>query len=182
MPEEIKEEIKEETNTAGKQEETQITKEAEATKEPKKKGPVRKFFKSFVDVKRWMAYDEVSGNVKTTFGLYRRLFTKSAKPVYHETYEESIARQNLTEAQLTTRKKAFLYSALSYFVFALCLFLYFVQLLLNKHLFAAFFDLILVGVLTLLAYHEHFWYMQMQKRKLGCNFHDWISFILRGAK
>lgn len=182
MPEEIKEEIK----TEGKKEETKaIVKEAKATKEakePKKKGPVRKFFKSFVDVKKWMAYDEVSGDVKTTFGLYRRLFTKSAKPVYHETYEESIARQNLTEAQLTARKKAFLYSAIAYFVFALCLFLYFIQILLNGHLFAAFFDLILVGVLSLLAYHEHFWYMQMQKRKLGCNFHDWISFILRRAK
>jgi hypothetical protein len=169
MPEEIKEEIK----TEGKKEES---------KETKKRGPVRKFFKSFVDVKRWMAYDEVSGNVKTTFGLYRRLFTSSTKPVYHETYEESIARQNLTEAQLIARKKAFLYSALSYFVFALCLFLYFIQILLNKHLFVALFDLILVSVLFLLAYHEHFWYMQMQKKKLGCNFHDWINFILRRAK
>jgi len=173
------EEIKEETKVEGKKEEA---KGIEETKKIKKKGPVRKFFKSFVDVKRWMAYDEVSGNVKTTFGLYHRLFSPRAKSVYHETYEESIARQNLTEAQLTARKKAFLYSALSYFVFALCLFLYFIQILLNKHLFAAIFDLVLVGILSMLAYHEHFWYMQMQKRKLGCSFHDWICFILRRAK
>jgi hypothetical protein len=52
----------------------------------------------------------------------------------------------------------------------------------NKHLFAACFVLVLASTLTLLAYHEHFWYMQMQKRKLGCNFHDWICFILRRAK
>lgn len=175
MPEEIKAEI----TTEEKKEATQAIKETKATK---KRGLVRRFFKSFVDVKTWMAYDEVSGNAKTTLGLYRRLFSPNTKPVYHETYEESIARQNLTEAQLAARKKIFLYSAFCYFGFALCLFLYFIYVLLNKHLFAACFNLVLVSTLTLLAYHEHFWYMQMQKKKLGCNFHDWVCFILRRSK
>ncbi|EKE01722.1 MAG: IcmV [uncultured bacterium] len=149
----------------------------------KKRGPIKKLFKSFVDVKKWMSYDEVVTNTKTTIGLFRRLISYS-KPeaIRHETYEEAVARLGMTEAQLLNRKKAFLYSALVYGAFALVLFIYLIYLLVNAYFFAAFFDLILACLLFLTAYLEHFWYMQMQKKKLGCGFQDWLNFILPRGK
>ena len=150
--------------------------------ETQKRKPVRSFFKSFVDVKRWMSYDELSTNVKSTLGLVRMVFSRSTKQPQPETYEESVARLNLTEEQLISRKKVFLYSALIYSFFAIGLFIYFIYLVVNSHLYAAAFDLILTGLITVTAYHEHLWYMQMQKRKLGCTFHDWLDFILQKNK
>ena len=151
-------------------------------KTPEEKRPVKKFFKSFVDVKKWAAYDEVSSHVKTTFGLFCKLFHPEKKIVRRETYEESIARLGLTEEQLANRKKVFLYSAFTYFIFAIGVLVYLIYLLMHKRLFASFFSFILVTLFFLTAYREHFWYMQMQQKKLGCNFYDWVNFVLKRTK
>ena len=145
----------------------------------KKRGPARAFFKSFVDVRKWVSYNEISANAKTTISLFRIFFSRSAKPVYKETYEESVIRLNMTDEQLANRKKIFLYSSLVYLAVAIVLFVYFVYLLVHLRLYPAFFDFILLVFISITAYREHFWYMQMQKRKLGCTFRDWLSFILR---
>lgn len=150
--------------------------------ETMKRKPVKSFFKSFVDVKRWVSYDELSINIKTTLNLMRRVFFRSTKKLQSETYEESVARLNLTEEQLTSRKKVFLYSAIIYLFFAIGLFAYFIYLLMGSHLYTAAFDLILVILIAVTAYREHLWYLQMQKRKLGCTFHDWLDFILQRNK
>ena len=78
----------------------------------KKRGPVKKFFKSFVDVKKWSSYDEVVSNTKTTWGLFRRLTSHGSQAVRHETYEEAIVRLGLTEEQIVKRKNNFLYSSI----------------------------------------------------------------------
>lgn len=150
--------------------------------EIKKRRPIRAFFKSFVNVSKWVSYDEVTGNVKLARGLLRRLFFRNLKAVNSETYEESVARLHLTAEQLQQRKKVFLYSALVYGMLALLLFIYFFYLLLNLRLLAAFIDLILLTLMTVSAYREHFWYMQMQEKKLGCSFNDWLAFVLRRTK
>ncbi|MDR1057014.1 MAG: type IVB secretion system protein IcmV [Coxiellaceae bacterium] len=148
------------------------------TAETPKRKPVRNFFKSFVDVKRWSSYDEVSTNAKTVWGLFRRL-TKRTQEIRQETYEEAVACLGLTPEQIILRKKNFLYAALIYWTFALGFLIYFIYLLIHLNLLASFLTFILVIVMSLTAYREHFWYMQMQKKKLGCRFHDWITFILK---
>ena len=150
--------------------------------EIKKRRPIRAFFKSFVNVRKWSSYDEVANNVKMTGGFLRRLFSRNFKVVNSETYEESVARLHLTAEQLQQRKKVFLYSALIYGVIAMLLFIYFIYLLINLRLLAAFLDLILLTLMTVSAYREHFWYMQMQEKKLGCSFNDWLAFVLRRTK
>ena len=145
----------------------------------KKRGPIKMFFKSFVDVRRWISYDEISTNAKTTFGLFKRFFSRREdRTIYQETYEESVIRLNMNDAQLARRKKIFLYSALVYLIFAIILFVHLVYLLVRMRLYTAFFDLVLLSFVSITAYREHFWYMQMQKRKLGCNFREWLYFVL----
>lgn len=144
----------------------------------RKSKPVRSFFKSFVDVKRWSSYDEVSAHTKTTVGLFRRLFSRSIKEVRHETYEEAIARLGLTPEQVIAKKKSLLQQAIIYGIFTLAFFVYFFYLLINIKLVAAGMMLILVVLMALSTYQEHFWYMQMHKKKLGCNFAEWLDFVL----
>ncbi len=148
----------------------------------RKFGFTRVFFRTFVDIKRWLNYDEVKGGLKTTVDLFNKFFSSRREPACRETYEESIARLNLNEMQLLNRKKVLLYSSLIYFFVAIVFFLYSCHQLISKHLFSGFMGLILVFFLAILAYREHFWYMQIRKKKLGCSFYDWLDFISRGAK
>lgn len=145
---------------------------------PKRK-PVRKFLKTFVDVKKWTSYDEVSSNVKNTASLFRRLIYTKPTEIRQETYEEAIVRLGLTAEQVVVRKNNFLHSALVYALFVVGFFAYFVYMAINFKILAACFSLLLMVLMTLATYREHFWYMQMQKKRLGCNFRDWLAFVLR---
>jgi len=145
-----------------------------------KRKPIRKFFKSFVNVKAWVSYDEIKSNTKNTWSLFQRLIYRGPKEgVRQETYEEAVIRLGLTPEQLLSRKRNFLYSALLYEAFAVAFFIYFIYLLVNLKIIASCLTLILVVLMSVVAYREHFWYMQMQKKKLGCNFKDWVGFILK---
>lgn len=147
--------------------------------EPPKKSVVGKFFKSFVDVKAWVSYAEIKTNAKSTYGLFARFFSnKTNKVIYKETFEEAVLRLNLTEEQINTRKKIFLYSALIYLFLALALIAYVLYLTIHSHLLLATFTLILTAFIVVLAYREHLWYLQMAKRRLNCNFAEWMRFMV----
>jgi len=146
--------------------------------EPPKKSRAGGFFKSFVDVKTWVSYDEIKTNTKSIYGLFARFFSsKVNKTIYKETFEEAILRLNLTEEQVNDRKKIFLYSALIYLSVALILIAYALYLAINSHILLAIFTLILTTFITTLAYREHLWYMQISKKKLGCSFAEWLEFV-----
>jgi intracellular multiplication protein IcmV len=148
--------------------------------EPPKKGIAGRFFKSFVDVKAWVSYDEVKTNTKTIYSLFARFFSKRPnKTIYQETFAEAVLRLNLTEKQINDRRKIFLYSALIYSCLSLALIAYAVYLMKKMLVVPAIFTLILTIFIVALTYREHLWYMQMSKRKLGCNFKEWLNFILR---
>jgi len=147
-----------------------------ATKKP---GLTKKFFKSFVDVKKWSSYDEVSANTKTTWTMFQRLIYRKPKALRKENYKEAIARLGLTEKQTAARKNNFLYSSFVYAFFAVGFLVYLVYLLVNFRFLAASLTGLLMVVMSLMAYKEHFWYMQMRREKLGCNFNDWLEFIFR---
>lgn len=142
----------------------------------KKRRSISKFF---FNPRAWGSYDEVSSATKTTFGLFKRLFSRFSREVRRETYDEAISRLGLTDKQIEARRKTFFYSALVYLLFAFGFFVYFAYLLFNLHLLSAFLTFLLVVLMLLTGYREHFWYMQMKKKKLGCNFKDWLEFAFK---
>jgi len=145
---------------------------------PPKKGMVGKFFKSFVDVKTWVSYDEIKTNTISIYSLFVRFFSKKPdRTAYQETFEEAALRLNLTEKQINDRKKIFLYSALIYLFVGLVLLVYAVSLMRKMLIVPAIFTLILTTFILALTYREHLWYMQMSKRKFGCNFKEWLGFV-----
>ena len=145
----------------------------------KKKGKVRKFFGSFVNVKTWVAYDELVTNLGNTCGFFKSFFSRPQKEIRKESYEEAVARMALTEEQLQRRKDIFLKSAIVYFIFVLMLCGYATYLLVKLKFLVLLLVLILLIPTGLIACSEHFWYMQMEKKKLGCTFNEWLEFIFR---
>jgi uncharacterized membrane protein YphA (DoxX/SURF4 family) len=145
----------------------------------KKKGKVRKFFGSFVNVRAWVAYDELVANLGNTCGFFKRFFSRYQKEIRKESYEEAVARMALTEEQLQHRKNTFLKSAITYLIFVLILCGYAIYLSIKSKFLALFLVLFLLVPTILITYREHFWYMQMERKKLGCTFCEWLEFIFR---
>ena len=153
----------------------------ENPKEDKSSQPkvAKKFLKSFVDIRSWSSYDELSNNTKNVLGSMKKFFVRDNKERFHETYEEALSRLNLTEQDQITRKRYFLLFSLFYFAVAIALIYYGFSMLIGHHLFAMVVSFILAFITLILAYRESFWYMQMSKRKLGCKFSEWISFVFK---
>lgn len=137
-----------------------------------------KVSKVFINPKGWLSYDEVKNNAKTVFGLFRRFFTPIKTEQRSETYEQALVRFGLNEQQAEAKKKKFLYSAIVYLIFGILFLAYFLYLLYHAKFLASFMAFILMVLMVLSFYREHFWYMQMKKKKLGCGFGDWVAFIL----
>lgn len=150
--------------------------------EEKKPSRVKSFFVSFVNVKKWISYDELTSNTKNVFGMYKRLVYKKPTTIIQESFEESIKRQGLTELDLAKRKRYLFWASLMYGVIAIVLTIYGTILLIEAHILSGLMNYVLAALMYLYAYRENLWFMQIKLRKLGCNFNDWIAFILRGAK
>lgn len=141
-----------------------------------KKHPVRSFFGTFFNFKRWLAYEQIKENGKAVGHSAKSLFaTKKSKHI--ETFDEAVQRLNLTEEDLVNRTQQFLKLARLYLFFAIALVIYVFYLLFTGHILAVFTGLALVMLVSSYSLREHFWYMQMKKRKLGCNLRDWARFV-----
>jgi len=147
-----------------------------------KRRPIRTFFKNLVNVRRWSNYDRVKDTGKIVFGTAKEFFIREKPEIRTETFEAAIQRMNLREEDVKARKRIFYYYSILYFLFALGLLSYGIYLLINLHFLAAIGSLALMILLLVYAYRESFWYMQMQNRKLGCTYKDWVAFILRRPK
>ena len=152
----------------------------DASKKTKKPGLFKRAIGSCFAVKRWVSYDELKTNFLSLAGLFRRLFKRETiEQPRCESYEEAVMRMNLSEQDLDERRRQFLKSAICYLLVALLLWINGIWLIAHLKLLGAGIALILALTLTLNAYHEHFWYMQMSQHKLGCTFRDWLTFVLR---
>lgn len=158
---------------------------AETKKEApkKKKGVIRSFFGSFFNVKAWIAYDEIAYNGKWILDTFKLLFSKPKKLTreeLNETFADAAARMELSEEDIKYRTKQFLLMTILYAAIAFILFGYEIYLLIAGAPFLSLImNLALIALMGAYAYRESFWYMQMQKRKLGCTYEEWREFMLR---
>ncbi|MFA6409517.1 MAG: type IVB secretion system protein IcmV [Gammaproteobacteria bacterium] len=141
--------------------------------------PVQKkrgFFGRLFNVKSWISYEQISSfarSIKEVFNILTR--KKVSKQT--ETFEEAVSRLKLSEKDITEKTKQFLSMAKLYFFSSLALFVYALYLLFSFHILATIVSLVLTLFLFVNAWREHFWYMQMTKRKLGCSIGDWKQFV-----
>lgn len=107
---------------------------------------------------------------------------KNKKTKVAETFEEAAIRLNISEKELSTRKKTLLRTTLFFIVLATALFIYVLDLLFSGQLLATFIALVLVVIALALAFSDHFWYTQIQQRRLGITFNEWAGYTFRGIR
>jgi len=150
--------------------------------------PVRKkpgFFRRLFNVKAWISYEQILSFARSIKEVFNTLTGKKVSK-QKETFDEAVQRLKLSEKDITEKTEQFLLMARLYFFSSLALFFYALYLLFNLHILATIVSLVLTVFLAVSAWREHFWYMQMTKRQLGCTLNDWRQFayitILKGKK
>lgn len=145
-----------------------------------KKGFVRGFFGSIFDIRKNVGADQLTMYGRVIRYTAKDLFSRPTVSGVKETFEEAAQRFNLNEKDIEAQAKRFLLSAVFYLSFGSILLIYFIYLVFSdSSVLAILMSLVLSLVMFANSFREHFWYMQMKKRKVGCNFKDWTNFVLK---
>jgi len=144
-----------------------------APKKIKKRG----FFRRLFNVKRWISYDQIVDIGQSIRNQSREVFKADTKATRIETFDEAVQRLSLTPGDVVNRTKQFLWMAYVYLGVALVVFIYAIYSLVVSNFTTMLVSLILAIFVLTQALREHFWYMQMTQRRLGCTFGDWRKFM-----
>jgi intracellular multiplication protein IcmV len=105
--------------------------------------------------------------------LYAAIFKQEKGPV--ETFEQAMARYQLTEDDLRERKKMFQIQLLIYTLGSILMAVYTFYLVKEGYWMSMTFSLALLIYLIVSALKSHFWIFQIKQRKLGCTLQEWLN-------
>lgn len=129
------------------------------------------------DVKGWLGYDNVKREFNSTLNLAQSLITPEVA-THKETFEQAVARLGLSEQDLKEQKSGMMRNAIIFVLFAVALLIYGFWQLYNHHFIAALIVSCLMLYCLTQAFRFHFWVFQIEQRKLGCTFKQWVDYLL----
>lgn len=139
-------------------------------------GMFKKAASKIIDLRvdRWMSLSYL-GETFQSFQSLTRDMVIPKKAQYSETFEQAMARLELTEQDINDRKKEFI--RLFYFFIALGTVVIFYGLYLAYQglLLPALISFCLAFYSLTQAFRFHFWHFQMKYRKLGCTVSEWMN-------
>lgn len=129
-------------------------------------------YKPAVNVKAWIGWDIVKASSHYLWAVVKSLFIPT-KAQHTETFEEALARLNLTESDLKARHTEFfrlflIYGAIGIAIVAYAFYLFFVLNFLGGIL-----AIVVASLAFGMAFRYHFWVFQIKHRKLGCSVREW---------
>jgi intracellular multiplication protein IcmV len=143
-------------------------------------GRVGQAFKPLVNAKKWMGLPQLIVNAQAILRTFNDM--KVRRPaVRKETFEEAVARQNLSEDDIKNRMRNCLTLAIIYYLAGLLFLVYTTYMIVHLQL-GTVLGLLITILMAVFAYREHFWYFQLKTRTLGNSFRDWLTFLFRGRK
>lgn len=141
---------------------------------------VGRVIKPFVNFPRWMGLRLIMSNGSAIVKMVQDMRIRPPA-VRKETFEEAVARLNLSEEEIKSRMRHCLILSIIYSVAALILLVYTIYMVIHGHL-GMILGILLTVLIAVFAYREHFWYFQMKTRMLGRTFKEWLIFLFRGAR
>lgn len=134
---------------------------------------VKRFFKPFVDISSWGSFNQLKKQTDDIKGIAEKLFTTNTAK-RHETFEEALARLNLTENDIQQRIIELKRLTLIFVLFIIMLMGYLIYLILHQ---AWIGSVACTGIIFAIAgqtFRYHFWLFQIKQRRLGCTLQDWF--------
>jgi intracellular multiplication protein IcmV len=124
---------------------------------------------------KWFNYENHKFNVNYIISATKNLFL-TEKTENQETFEQAVARLQLTEQDLLDRKKEFFRLFIISLIISIGLFCYTMFITINYQNLYGFILGMAVTVLGLSkTFKYHFWLTQITKKKLGLTFKDWLN-------
>lgn len=138
--------------------------------------PIKDYVISLFDIRGWADWDRLRGTSNYFLRVFRRLFTiRAVKPSQIKSFEQVIEEQGLTEETLQAQAKGLKRLYISMLLLAGCFYVYGMYELLYGGFLSVVLSLVLMFVSLALAFRYHFWYFQIQSRKLGCSLSEWFK-------
>ncbi len=137
----------------------------------------RYFTRRFLNIPRWMG----SESLRSTAGYIRRLsrgLTESKQQSVKETFEEAVERLKLSEEDIQSRLKDYQRLAKIYFCLLVIAFVYFLYLVFHGYWVATIMMMTFMLLMFSFYFRESFWAVQIQQRRLGLTFKEWLFFVL----
>lgn len=141
----------------------------------------KRILKPLVDFPTWMGYRTLVDSGKAVIKTTKRIFTP-ATAQRTETFEQAMSRLNLTPKDIQLRQKLFLWLALFWLIIAIAALVHAVSLCLKGGLSGAMLALALACLASILAFRQHFWYLQAKHQVLGIDFTQWLNLTLGNKK
>jgi intracellular multiplication protein IcmV len=129
-------------------------------------------YKPAVNVKAWMGWDIIKSSSIYVYNLGKSLVVPQ-KAESSESFEEALARLNLTEADLKTRQQEFMQLFVIYAAIGVAIILYCLYLFYTLSFMGGLLSLVVASLSFALAFRYHFWVFQIKQRKLGCSVQEW---------
>lgn len=130
-------------------------------------------FKTYFNPSAWLDLNAIRAQNIAIWSIVRGLFIP-AKPQRIETFEESMKRQNLTEADIKDAYDSYTAYSIVFLIMAAALVIFSFYLLFIYLTFSGWILALAAAGLSLAqAFRYDFWAFQIKNRKLGCTFAEW---------
>ncbi len=129
-------------------------------------------YKPVVNVKAWMGWDIIKTSSRYVYNLGKNLFVPQ-KAGHTETFQEALARLNLSEADLQVRQKEFMRLFLVYGAIGAGIVAYSVYLFYIMNFMGGLLAIVVAALAFAMAFRYHFWVFQIKHKKLGCSVREW---------
>ena len=133
----------------------------------------RKIINTAFNVRKWSDFDRMKEFTMYLEHGIKNLFIPQRQAAA-QTFDEALQQYHINEATLLKKKKALIRLSLWMSFLAFGFFLYSIYLVVVGSFHAMLLSLVVMMFALVLAFRYHFWFFQIQQRKLGCTFQDWF--------
>jgi len=139
----------------------------------------RKLFKFFFDIPSWIGFSQMKSDTNLVKGLATTALKIPKRTEHIEHFDEVMQRLEIDEASLKQRYNLFKLCFCLFMFLSASLFSYTIYVLLMGYVLNGIVCLSLTVLGFVLAFRYHFWMFQIERRKLGCSFKEWLKHILK---
>lgn len=143
-----------------------------------KKGRLARYF----NVKEWIGIEQLSNPFQFFKKILIQAFEIPPEKNEKEDFSELVEQLGLSPEQLRKKKYAFLRLCIILCLLAMLVVAYAIFHVIAGHYRIFLPSMVLSFVCLAFAFRYHFWFMQIQTKRLGCSFQDWCNYVFEGRK
>lgn len=125
-------------------------------------------------LRRWVDYERLSDHATGFKTIFSKLLVPQS-PQYHENFDHAIERLKLKPVDIQKRMQSLKRLVMIMLMIAAVIFVYTLYNLIHTYWISSILSFILFTLTLVLAFRYHFWYFQLQQRKLGTTFWQWFQ-------